>query len=154
MNHIFLSSQKIANSSFENLNVTAQVLPDCSQDENASQKQNTSKKRVSFSSTDELKCYVPSDSNEDTNIIRFKHSNVKPSSTTYESNRIESPSDVYHLIAQGFQLKSILKKGTQQFTEEKFQIREPEEVGENFGKKFYSGYEFPEKHGEIVSIMF
>lgn len=134
--------------SFENMNGTGH--PDSCMHENTSQSQSAPKKRVSFSATDEFKCYLPSESDDDTNIILFKHSDAKPSPTLHKSDRIESPSDIYRMIVQGFNPKSILKKGTQLFPEK--QSTQTEGMWKMRHDTVYSGYNPPEDREEIVSI--
>lgn len=149
-NHIFSPTFKKPYSSFENMNTLDRRDSVCS-DEDTSQKESAVKKRVSFSTTDELKCYLPLESDDDTNIIRFKHSEVPPP-TLHKTDKIESPSDIYQLIVQGFNLKSILKKGTKQFPESMplptETMREWKTSCDNFNLEYSSS----EVHEEVVSI--
>ncbi|KAK7583906.1 hypothetical protein V9T40_004869 [Parthenolecanium corni] len=147
-NHIFSPTFKKPYSSFENMNALDRRDSVCS-DEDTSQKESAVKKRVSFSTTDELKCYLPLESDDDTNIIRFKHSEVPPP-TLHKTDKIESPSDIYQLIVQGFNLKSILKKGTKQFPESMplptETMREWKTSCDNFNLEYSSS----EVHEEVV----
>ncbi len=70
------------------------------------------KKRVSFSDLDGKSNVTPTNSFDavTTNIIRFKHSDKKPSYTFKSDRLIESPSDVYLNFFHNVCRKSILKK--------------------------------------------
>lgn len=148
-NHISRSIFEKSDTCFENMNGTGR--PDSSYIENTSQNQSAPKKRVSFSPTDELKCYWSLESDDDTNIIWFKHSDARPSPTPHKSDIIESPSDIYQMIVQGFNPKSILKKGTQVFQENIPQPNETEGQWKIRHDTVYSGYSPPEGREEVVS---